>query len=154
MEKYCSNEDPDVLPQGFHSLPLCVRKATCSSPKSPSTLREIPLTIQRPSPIPRVYLAIKKNGNPRRRQNPTAMVASMKLSTSKAGFFRKLVVARLVKANILVMPERARLMRERVRAYAHPLSGYPKNRCKLSVINPRDITAIGIHNGRCPVAVK
>ena len=99
-------------------------------------------------------LGIKRNGRPRRRQNPTAMVASMRFPCSRTGFFKKLALARLVKANILVMPERARLMRERVSAYAHPLSGYPKNRCKLSVINPRDMTAIGIHNGRCPVVVK
>ena len=99
-------------------------------------------------------LGIKKNGSPRRRQNPTAMVASMRLPCSKIGIFKKLVLARLAKANILVMPERARLTRERVRAYVHPLSGYPKNRCKLSVTNPRDLTAIGIHNGRCPVVVK
>lgn len=44
IEKYYSNEEPDVLPQGFHSLPLCMRKATSSSPKSPSALRRIPVS--------------------------------------------------------------------------------------------------------------
>lgn len=65
----------------------------------------------------------KKKGIPRRRQKLTATIASIRLPCSNVGFLKTVVLARLVKANILVMPERARLIRDRVRVYVHPLCG-------------------------------